>query len=420
MILPPTSLAAVAAVALAACGGETVEPIPIPFGLLASRTGDLAAYGADIHRGALLAIAEINDAGGIRGRLLSLVMEDDGTTAVGARTAYSALLTERVVAVVGPGFSGGAFAIANALRSGHTLTISGSTTAPDLGQLDDDGYFFRTVPSDVVQGQVLADLIKEKGVQNLCIVHRDDPYGNGLAAALSDRLTDGTRTIVPTGYPITSTPSDAVLEACQPLVSAPQRGIVFVTFEGDGSVLMSRAITRGWRVSADSSVFLVDGNKASRLYMALPDQAAFEGALGTAPTGPEPESPAGQRLAAFRGRFETKYQRPAGVHTETNYDAVYLAAIALAAAGEDATQEEVRDAMAKTRSGRMLEAGDWSKISTEIAIEGTVDYLGASGDVDLDPTSGELTPPYYIGVWQLGRMGTITEKNTVVVGGATQ
>ena len=399
------------AVAVAACGSDPARP-PILIGILTPMSGDLALYGGDVHAGTILAVDEINQAGGIDGRLLQLEARDDGTSQEGSRVAYSNLLRLDVAAVVGPGHSAGAVAMADEIRNGRTLTISGSTTAQSIAELDDGGYFFRTVPGDDQQGKVLSQLIRDAGVRALCLVHREDPYGRGLAAVIDGALGDEL-TVVPAGYDPTNASPDRVLDACTEIADDDHRGIVFVTFEGDGTVLMNDAIRRGWR-QPDANVFLVDANWSQRIYDELVDPRAFDGARGTAAGGPHGETQAARRLEAFRLSFARRWARPAGVHAVNNYDAMYLAAAALALAGPDAPGEEVKAAMARTSAGAPADTGDWAAIADVIARDGTVDVGGASGDVDLDAASGELLPPYYISVWTLAE-GEITELDVVEI-----
>jgi len=389
-----------------ACGTKPPNTKPIPIGILASLTGDLAEYGRDVHNGTLLAINEITSQGGIRGRSLSLETTDDATRAEEAPFAYSTLLVRGVAAVIGPGHSAAAEAIASQLRTGRTLTISGSTTADKLATLDDGGYYFRTVPGDTIQGIVLASLISDAQVEHLCLAHRTDPYGAGLAETLKKRLT--TIDIIEAPYVPDSQDLSEVLAPCEPQVSQSSPGIVFITFEGDGVFLMDDAVKRGWS-TRNAKVFLVDGNKAQRIYEALDNRGALEGALGTAPSGPDPSKPGGEQQRDFRLRFSEAYHRTPGVHSETNYDATYLAAIAIAVAGDGASPEEIRDAMALTKVGTKAPAGDWAKIRQIIEEEGQIDFQGASGHADLDPVSGELLPPYYITVWTLrgGQIETV-------------
>ena len=59
--------------------------------------------------------------------------------------------------------------------------ISPSATSPGLTTLDDNGYFFRTAPSDARGGQILADITKDRKVKNVAITYTNNDYGKGLA-----------------------------------------------------------------------------------------------------------------------------------------------------------------------------------------------------------------------------------------------
>jgi ABC-type branched-subunit amino acid transport system substrate-binding protein len=181
------------------------------------------------------------------------------------------------------------------------------------------------------------------------------------------------------------------------VLAATAPGIVFVTFESDGALLLDAAAGRGW--SARDGAFFVDGNRRAELFSALRQPAAFEGATGTAPSGPPPDSSAGPRLASFEARFMARYQRGPATNAENHYDAAYLAALAIELAGSADEPEAIRDAIGRTTGGAPVLAGDWAGARAVIASHGQLDYQGASGEVDLDPGTGELLPPYYVRLW---------------------
>jgi branched-chain amino acid transport system substrate-binding protein len=396
------------ALAAAACGGGGGDDAPIGIGLVTPITGDLGVAGRNQQESALLAVAEINAAGGVLGRPLAVELRDDATSAAGAAAAYGQLLGYEVSAILGPIHSAGARAIGDQIRGGHTITISGGATSPDLAELDDGGFFFRTVPSDAVQAIVLAQRIVAAGHQRVCIVHRDDPYGVGLADALRTRLT---------ALDVVGAPYDpdgdlqGAMVPCEPARTGPAGGVVFVTFEGDGRVILADAAVRGWS-AASHGIYLVDGNRRPELFAALGDASAFEGATGTAPTGPDPSTGAGTRLRAFQDRFLARYGREAATNGENHYDSLYLAALAIEIAGVT-DGDAIRDAVALTSEGDAIATGDWAALRAAVA-QGGVDYQGASGEVDLDPVTGDPLPPYYVRLWTLSR-GAIVDLEVVTV-----
>src|SRR5690606_37463763 len=110
----------------------------------------------------------------------------------------------------------------------------------------------------------------------------------------------------PAALPISSDPATAdletVMDPCDAVLSSPNPAVVFITFEADGRIILDDAASRGWDAT-DERIFMVDGNRKQGLIDSLVAAASFDGALGTAPSGPDPATPAGERLLAFETRF---------------------------------------------------------------------------------------------------------------------
>jgi len=410
----PTAL--VLAASLAACGGSGDDSGQVRIGLLAPLSGDLALSGRDLRDTAQLAIDEINASGGLLGRDAVLDVEDDASSPNGAVSGYTRLLAGGVAAVIGPSHSPGVRALEATIKASRTLTISGSATASGLGALDDDGYFFRTVPSDTVQSTVLAAKIMEQGCQHICLVHRRDAYGDSLSDAVVAALTAGSNPeIIDAGYdPAMSL--DGVVAGCESIRGVEAAGALFITYQGDGRDLLDQAVKLGWNTT-QHHIFLADGNRRQGLYDALAERGSLdelEGAIGTAPSGPDPSTPAGARDQAFQERYMAAYDHAASTFSESHYDATYLAAIAIELAGALDDRAAVRDAIARSSTGTAVDAGDWNRMRATIAASGEIDYQGASGDVTLDAATGELEPPYYIQIWSIVE-GRVTSQSIETV-----
>jgi branched-chain amino acid transport system substrate-binding protein len=305
----------------------------------------------------------------------------------------------------------------NQIRSGSTLTISGSATSQALTNVEDGSFFFRTVASDSAQAIVLAQRIASEGREHLCLVYRDDVYGSGLAEALRLRMQPTAIDIVESRYDPTGSSLVRVMDACESIREQPNSGVVFITFQADGRLIMDDAAARGWNTTTHR-IFLVDGNRRIQLFEALANRAAFSGAIGTASASPEPETAAGGRLIAFRQRFMQRYGRMVGGFGANHYDTVYLAALSIELAGTADDRTAVRDGIYHSSAGRQELCNDWPGIRAAIAADAQVDYLGASGDVDLDLTrgitGGDLLPPFYIQIWAFDG-NQIVEREVVTV-----
>ena len=401
----------VAIVAATGCGGDDVALEPISIGVVTPNTGDLVANGRNQQEALLLAVEEINRDGGVLGRPLALEVRDDGSTAAGAVAAYAGLVAD-VPVVLGPNHSAGVVALAAEIRAAGTLTISGSATSPAITALDDGGYFFRTVPSDTVQTIVMADRIVDAGRHNVCLVYRNDAYGAGVAGALRARLAGRGVELVDAGYDPTGPSLEGVMDACDPVLAVPDPGVVFVTFAGDGRLILDSAAAHGWS-TASQRIFIV-GNRQQPMFDALSHIDAFEHAICTAASGPDPQSTAGLRRQRFLDRFHARFDHPPTTYAESHYDSAYLAAVAIEIAGSTDDRRAIRDALGLTSAGPVVGAGDWAGLRAAIAQHGQVDYTGASGEVNIDLDYGELLPPYYVRLWTL-EDGQIVDQDVVTV-----
>lgn len=159
------------------------------FGVLLPKTGGLAVNGKPIFAGARLALKDVNAAGGILGKPVESIFSDDGTDVTKSVTEGKKLIADGVNAIIGPATSGGALAFMPFAVAAGVIEFTPSATSAALSAVDDNGLFFRTSPSDLLQAQALADVIMRGGAQKVFIVARDDPYGTGLGKNVSAALT---------------------------------------------------------------------------------------------------------------------------------------------------------------------------------------------------------------------------------------
>lgn len=142
--------------------------------------------------GARLAVAEVNAAGGVFGVDVEWVDGDSGTDPEVARATLAAHLAaeddDQVHVIIGAAASGVTAAIMADAVAAKRILFSPSNTEATLSDADHDGYYFRTAPSDDLQGTALADIILRDGVARVAIVARDDAYGRGLQANARDAL----------------------------------------------------------------------------------------------------------------------------------------------------------------------------------------------------------------------------------------
>ena len=164
---------------------RTDEATALKIGLLL----DLSSGSAEVHRDRQrafgLAIKHVNEGGGVFGLPVTVAVGDATANPEKAVAAARLLVeVEGVHAIVGPNASASALPVAEGVIGPASIpTVSFSATSPELTAVADNDFLFRTALSDVSQGPVLARLARERGIDNVGLLHVDDPWGRGLAGA---------------------------------------------------------------------------------------------------------------------------------------------------------------------------------------------------------------------------------------------
>jgi len=146
---------------------------PIKIGFTAGLTGRNAALGIDGRDGAMLAVETINANGGIDGRPLQLLIEDDHGTAEGALTADLTLIDANVAAIIGHMTSDASIATWNQVKDSGMVFISPTVSTPLLAGLDDN--FFRLIVVNAYPAATLAEYAYEElGLRKIVIFYDQD------------------------------------------------------------------------------------------------------------------------------------------------------------------------------------------------------------------------------------------------------
>jgi branched-chain amino acid transport system substrate-binding protein len=187
-------LAICALIALPGCnkpaGSGDSAGVTINVGEFASLTGKEAAFGNSSHKGTLLAVDDINAAGGVLGKKLNLVTEDNRSTQGESATVVKKLISrEKVVAVLGEVASGRSLEGASVCQANKIPMISPSSTKPEVTEKGD--YIFRVCFIDPFQGKVLATFAKQtlKVDKVALLIDAASPYSVGLGSNFKDTFT---------------------------------------------------------------------------------------------------------------------------------------------------------------------------------------------------------------------------------------
>jgi len=157
-----------------------VDTGPIKIGVIAPLTGDVAIWGQSGLAGITLATNEINDNGGINGRKVELVIEDDKASPENSATAANKLISiDKVSALIISSASGATSAAVPIAQNNKIPSMVTIASAPSITAVGN--YIFRSAPPDSSQGNFAADFIFDKmGKKNVAILWVTNAWGTGI------------------------------------------------------------------------------------------------------------------------------------------------------------------------------------------------------------------------------------------------
>ncbi len=177
LLVAALSLGFAMAVPVAGMAGDTIK-----LGVAGAQSGDLASYGLPTVKAAELVVAEFNAKGGINGKKIELLIEDDVCKPEVATNTATKLVTDGVDVVLGHICSGATKAALPIYKEAGIVVMSPSATNPELTQSGDYPNFFRTIPSDDAQARTEVDFaLNTIGAKKIAVIHDKGDYGKGLA-----------------------------------------------------------------------------------------------------------------------------------------------------------------------------------------------------------------------------------------------
>jgi len=369
--------ASIAAALTVAVGASAAQAEALRLGALLPMTGDLQVYGESSLNGIRLAVSEINEAGGVGGEPIVLVVADDQTSPqAGVDAAQRLVSVDGVHALVGALSSGVTIPVARTVsRTARIPQVSGASTSPELTTLDSDGFLFRTVPSDAHQGVALAQIARETGYERVGILYINNDYGLGLAEAFRGAFE-------PLGGSVTASLAyEPGQSAYRGELRRAARGgaeaLVLIGYPENGQVILRQALEGGF---FQKFVF-TDGMRAPELIEAIGAEY-MNGSVGSVPQAMQ-DTPG---AAHFRQAYEEAFgEVPPQPFMDSAYDAVYLLALAAEQAGSR-DGVAIRDNLhaVSNEPGEPIYPGEFAKAVELIAAGKAINYTGASGPVTFD------------------------------------
>jgi branched-chain amino acid transport system substrate-binding protein len=363
---------------------------------------------------ALLALEDFNQRG-FMGKQISLHFCDTAGDAERTKKQVSWLVGEKKVAAILTAGSSQTLSATAVTVPANVLTLSYSASSPELTSLPDaptsggtTGLLWRTAPSDAIQGRIIADLLRTDTtrfgtVARVGILYVNDPYGQGLNNAISNRL--GT-SVASKGF---SYPRRGdVKTALAQLNDFDPDITVLMAFADDAVAIFKEASTlanlkRGATNTTGHRWFFSDSVKDLAVLSDPQVRDLVQGYYGTAPA-----QGAGQAFRAFQNAFENKYQKDprAYAYTSNAYDAMYLLELATAyslGTTNAVTGPKMAEGLTKLSTGTpsdktQLTNSNLTFLASELAAGRSVNVDGASGALDFD-SAGEAPAP--IELWQV-------------------
>ncbi len=180
--MKPFSTLLVALVALAGLASPAIAADTIKLGVAGPHSGDLAPYGIPTMKAAQLVVKKINAKGGILGKQVELLIQDDQCKPEIATNVATKLITEGADVVLGHICSGATKAALGIYNDSKIPVMSPSATNPALTQSGDYPNFFRTIASDDMQAKLAVDFaIQKLGAKKVAVIHDKGDYGKGFA-----------------------------------------------------------------------------------------------------------------------------------------------------------------------------------------------------------------------------------------------
>jgi len=352
-------LAIAGAVAMTA---TTIQAENVRIGVILGFTGPIESLTPGMADSAELALKEASEAGLLEGTTLEAVRADSTCTdAAAASAAAERLITaDSVAAIMGADCSGVTTAIANnvAVPNGVVM-VSPSATSPALSTIEDNA-------SDARQGQVLSDILGDRGIKSVAVTFTNNDYGKGLAESFEAAFSEaGGEVVISAAHE--DGKADYTAEVAALSASGAEHLAVFGYLDQGGKGIIQNSLDTG----AFENFIIADGMVGESLIEALGE--GLEGTIGTLP-GSDSEGAAKFLDVAKAGGIDGD-----GPFRGESYDAAALIALAIQAAGST-DRAAIKDKIMEVANapGEQILPGDLATGLKLLSDGKDIDYVGAT------------------------------------------
>lgn len=342
----------------------------VKLGIIFGFTGPIESLTTPMAMGSELAMKEISDSGKFLNGSTVVGIRADSTcidSAAAVAAAERLVTSDKVHGIVGGDCSGVTGAILqNVARPNGIVMVSPSATSPALSTVEDDGLFFRTSPSDARQGQVMTEVIMERGVKSVAVTFTNSDYGKGLAEAFETAFVSAGGTVT-----INAAHEDGKADYSAEVGALSAAGGDILVIAGyidqGGNGILRAALDTG----AFDTFHFPDGMISVNLENNFGSEV--DGSQGQHPGTDSPGAASFASMADAGGFDGTSPFAP------ESYDAAALIMLAMQASGSSKSADYMTKIMDVANApGEKIYPGDLAKALTILADGGDVDYVGGS------------------------------------------
>jgi neutral amino acid transport system substrate-binding protein len=368
---------------------------------LQSLTGDLGTYGGPMADAMMLAVKVANENGGVLGSQLDLLVEDTQTSEIPAVDAANKLVkVDRVPAIIGTTGSGPSSAILSITTGSDVLQISSSNTGVEFTNYPDNDFYFRTCPSDALQGKAMARLALDRGYNTASTLVLNNPYGIGFEEVFTEAFeNDGGEVIESVRYDPAQTIFDSEVQRA---AEKKPDFVMLVAYPQTGSVILRTAYEKGF-FGGDTEWLLSEGLCDENLAELVgKDESGRYIVAGITGTTPDPRE-AGPAYEEFKCKYAENCGKDPSIYCSNSYDAAALVILATEQAGE-ASGKAIRDNLRSVANPPGVEVTGIGEALDLIRQGKEINYQGASGEITFDD-KGDVSGMY--ATWSIADDGSI-------------
>ena len=324
--------------------GFTAETIKL--GVAGPHSGDLAPYGIPAMKAAQLVVKKVNAGGGVLGKQVELLIQDDQCKPEIATNTATKLVTDGADVVLGHICSGATKAALGIYKDAKIPVMSPSATNPGLTQSGDYPNFFRTIASDDMQARLAVDFAIDKlGVKKVAVLHDKGDYGRGFADFANKYLLESDKVEVVLFEGITPGAMD-YSSIVQKVRREKADALIFGGYHPEASKLISQMKRKRL-----TTLFISDDGVKDDSFLKVAGSAA-EGAFVTGPL----DLSKVPLNAAATAEFKAEYGAEPGAFFQEAYSATMALLNAIEQAGStdyDAVTNALRSKYVETPVGNV-------------------------------------------------------------------